>query len=46
MMEKQIALQGKQVTIQLSTAAEKALSSRDKTLVVEIEVYFISSFPY
>ena len=40
MMEKQIEIQGKQVTIQLSTAAEKALSSRDKTLVAEMELYF------
>lgn len=40
MMKKQIEIQGKQVTIHLSTAAEKALSSRDKTLVAEMELYF------
>ena len=40
MMEKQIEIQGKQVSISLSNAAEKALSLRDKKLVVEMELYF------
>ena len=39
-MEKQIKIQGKDVTISLSKAAEKALLSRDKTLVAEMELYF------
>lgn len=39
-MEKKIKIQGKSVTINLSKAAEKALTSRDKTLVAEMELYF------
>ena len=39
-MEKQIKIQGKNVTISLSKAAEKALLSRNKALVAEMELYF------
>ncbi len=39
-MEKQIEIQGKKVMITLSKSAEKALSSRSKTLVAEMELYF------
>ena len=39
-MEKQILIQGKQVSVSLSNAAVKALSSRDTTLVAEMELYF------
>lgn len=39
-MQKKITLHGKSVTVNLTRAAEKALSSRDKTLVAEMELYF------
>lgn len=39
-MDKQIEIQGKQVTVTLSKSAEKALVSRDKILVAEMELYF------
>ena len=39
-MEKQIQIQSKTVTVSLSNAAEKALASRQSTLVAEMELYF------
>lgn len=39
-MEKQIQLLGKNITISLTSAATAALSSRDKPLVAEMELYF------
>ena len=39
-MQKQIEIKGKKVVVNLTKAAEKALSSRDKTLVAEMELYF------
>ncbi|MFK5915096.1 MAG: hypothetical protein QM484_12050 [Woeseiaceae bacterium] len=39
-MEKEIKIQGKQVKVSVTAAAEKALASRDKTLVAEMELYF------
>lgn len=39
-MEKQIEIQGKQVIVNLTRAAEKSLSLRDNTLVAEMELYF------
>lgn len=39
-MNKEINILGKNVTISLSRAAEKALSMRDKPLVAEMELYF------
>ena len=39
-MKKQIKIKGKQVVVNLTKAAEKALSLRDKTLVAEMELYF------
>lgn len=39
-LEKQIKIQGKDVTVLLSKSAEKALASRDKRLVAEMELYF------
>ena len=39
-MEKQVEIQGKQVAVSLSKSAERALSSRDETLVAEMELYF------
>ena len=39
-MKKQIEIKGKQVVVNLTKAAEKALSLRNKTLVAEMELYF------
>ena len=39
-MQKKIKMQGKSVTVNLSKSAEKALTSRDKILVAEMELYF------
>ena len=39
-MKKQIEIKGKQVVVNLTKAAEKALSLRDKILVAEMELYF------
>jgi len=39
-VEKQIKIQGKTVAVSLTQSAEKALASRDKTLVAEMELYF------
>jgi len=39
-MEKYIKIQGKNILVSLSNAAEKALSLRDSTLVAEMELYF------
>jgi len=39
-MQKQIEIKGKKVVVNLTKAAEKALSSRDKVLVAEMELYF------
>ena len=39
-MEKQIEIKGKKVIINLTKAAEKALSLRNKILVAEMELYF------
>ncbi len=39
-MEKYITIQGKNVVITLSKSAEKALASREKILVAEMELYF------
>lgn len=39
-MDKQIDVLGKKVTVSLSRAAVNALSSRDKPLVAEMELYF------
>lgn len=39
-MEKQIKIQGKTVVVSLTQSAEKALASRDKALVAEMELYF------
>ena len=39
-MKKQIEIKGKQVVVNLTKSAEKALSLRDKTLVAEMELYF------
>ena len=39
-MIKKIEIKGKQVVVNLTKAAEKALSSRDKVLVAEMELYF------
>ncbi len=39
-MEKQIDIFGKKVTVSLSSMAIKALSSRDKPLIAEMELYF------
>ena len=39
-MNKQINIQGKSVNINLTNAAEKALSLRKNTLLAEMELYF------
>ncbi len=39
-MEKQVQIQGKNVAITLSKAAEKALALRDNMLIAEMELYF------
>lgn len=39
-MEKQIKIHGKPVAVSLSTAAVKALTLRENTLVAEMELYF------
>ena len=39
-MIKKIEIKGKQVVVNLTKAAEKALSLRDKTLIAEMELYF------
>jgi len=39
-MEKQVKIQGKMVAVTLSNTALKALSSRNKMLVAEMELYF------
>lgn len=39
-MDKQIEIFGKKVAVSLSNAAIKALSSRDKPLIAEMELYF------
>ncbi len=39
-MEKKIEIQGKAVAVSLSKAAEKALATRDKKLIAEMELYF------
>ena len=39
-MEKQIKIKGKLVSVSVSNAAEKALATRSKTLVADMELYF------
>lgn len=39
-MEKSIEIQGKEVTVSLTPAAEKELLRRDKILIAEMELYF------
>ena len=39
-MDKQVNIFGKKVTVSLSNTAIKALSTRDKPLIAEMELYF------